>query len=99
MGSIISSSLGSLGLGDSNSASSNTYGYNNNVLQCCPGIVDPLTLFAVVGSIIALTFFLRQAIIDKVMAGRRRRDVLHSVAENLIIGTMIFYKTMHKFKI
>ena len=59
-----------LGLGgDSGSGSS---GYNS-ILECCDGVVDPLTLLAVLGSIIGLTVFLRQAIIDKVPGRKKRR--------------------------
>ena len=43
------------------------------MLQCCEGVVDPLTLLAVLGSIVGLTLFLRQAIIDKVVGRKRRK--------------------------
>ena len=60
-----------LGLGgDSGGSGSSSY---NSILECCDGVVDPLTLLAVLGSIIGLTFFLRQAIIDKVPGKKKRR--------------------------
>ena len=67
MGSLLST----VGFGGSSSSSS-----YNSILQCCNGVVDPLTLIAVLGSIVGLTVFLRQAIIDKIPVGRRRREVL-----------------------
>ena len=85
MGSLLST----LGLddlfGNNNSGSTHGSGYNN-ILHCCDGVVDPLTLLAVLGSIVGLTLFLRQAIIEKVMAGRRRRDLPRSVTEKLHLG-------------
>ena len=66
-----------LGGGSGNSGSS---GYNS-VLECCDGVVDPLTLLAVLGSIIGLTVFLRQAIIDKVVGRKRRKRELSPVSE------------------
>ena len=64
--------LGTLGLGSDSFSSGSSY---NSVLQCCDGVVDPLTLIAVLGSIVGVTVFLRQAIIDKVSVGRRKREV------------------------
>ena len=66
-----------LGGGSGNSGSS---GYNS-VLECCDGVVDPLTLLAVLGAIIGLTFFLRQAIIDKVVGRKRRKREINSVSQ------------------
>ena len=37
--------------------------------------MDPLTLLAVLGSIIGLTVWLRQAIIDNVKMGRKKREI------------------------
>ena len=72
------SALSTLGLGDNNNGDKGIFnsGYNNE-LHCCDGVVDPLTLLAVLGSIVALTFYLRQLIIDNVV-GRKRRHVLNS---------------------
>ena len=67
MGSLLST----LGLGSDSSSSSSSY---NSILQCCDGVVDPLTLLAVLGSIIGLTVWLRQAIIDNVKMGRKKRE-------------------------
>ena len=75
MGSLMS--ILGLGGGSGNSGSS---GYNS-VLECCDGVVDPLTLLAVLGAIIGLTFFLRQAIIDKVVGRKRRKREINSVSQ------------------
>ena len=71
--------LGTLGLGSDSFSSGSSY---NSVLQCCDGVVDPLTLIAVLGSIVGVTVFLRQAIIDKVSVGRRKREVDALVQSN-----------------
>ena len=68
MGSLLST----LGLGSDSSSSGSSY---NSILQCCDGVVDPLTLLAVLGSIIGLTVWLRQAIIDNVKKGRMKREI------------------------
>ena len=73
MGSLLST----LGLGSDSSSSGSSY---NSILQCCDGVVDPLTLLAVLGSIIGLTVWLRQAIIDNVMMRRRKREI-HSIPQ------------------
>ena len=75
MGSLLST----LGLGSDSSSSGSSY---NSILQCCDGVVDPLTLLAVLGSIVGVTVFLRQAIIDKVSVGRRKREVDPVVQSN-----------------
>ena len=41
--------------------------------DCCPLVVDPLTLFALLGFLVAATYFLWVAITMNVMGGRRRR--------------------------
>ena len=65
------STLSSLGLGSSgNNNGMSGYG---SALTCCDGVVDPLILLSVLGAITALTVWLRQQIIDKVMMDRRRR--------------------------
>ena len=56
-------------------------GYGGSQTQCCDGVVDPLTLLAVLGAIIGLTFFLRQAIIDKVVGRKRRKREINSVSQ------------------
>ena len=72
MGSLLST----LGLDDllGSGSSNGSLGYNNE-LQCCPGVVDILTLLSVLAAIIGVTVFLRQAIIDTVPVGRRKRDL------------------------
>ena len=74
MGSLLST----LGLGSSDGSSSSSY---NSMLQCCDGVVDPLTLLAVLGAIIGLTLFLRQAIIDKIPKSKRRKREIESLPQ------------------
>ena len=74
MGSLLST----LGLGSDSSSSGSSY---NSILQCCDGVVDPLTLLAVLGSIIGLTVWLRQAIIDNVK--------IEHVKDTKFLGVMI----------
>ena len=71
---MMGSALSSLGLGSSDSASSASSSYNS-VLECCDGVVDPITLLSVLGAIIGLTIWLRQQVIDNVKkaVGRRKR--------------------------
>ena len=69
-----------LGLGgDNGGGGSSSY---NSILECCDGVVDPLTLIGTLGAIVGLTVFLRQAIIDKIpMARKRRRREVLSLAQ------------------
>ena len=78
MGSLLST----LGLGSSSGDQATSSSYNS-VLQCCDGVVDPLTLLAVLGSIIGVTIFLRQAIIDKVAGRKRRKREIDSIPNQM----------------
>ena len=85
------SALSTLGLGDNNNNKNNGVfdsGYNS-ALHCCDGVVDPLTLLAVLGTITAVTFFLRQLIIDKVPAKRKRRNVINTDIERILLDFKI----------
>lgn len=42
-------------------------------LECCPLVVDPLTYIALVGGILAATFFSNQLITMNIMIRKRRR--------------------------
>lgn len=42
-------------------------------LQCCRGVVDPITLVSVLAGIGAISFVLRQAAINNIKAGKRRK--------------------------
>ena len=91
------SALSTLGLGDNNNNKNNGIfdsGYNS-ALHCCDGVVDPLTLLAVLGTITAVTFYLRQLIIDEVPAKRKRRNVINTDIERIFLdfkeGNIIKY--------
>ena len=75
MGSVLSSlGLNDLFGGNNNNAIgySASQGYND-ALSCCEGVVDPLTLLSVLGTIIGATVWFRQVIIDNVKMVRKRR--------------------------
>ena len=86
MGSVLSSlGLNDLFGGNNNNAIgySASQGYND-ALSCCEGVVDPLTLLAVLGTIIGATVWFRQVIIDNVKMGRKRqrRSLIQMSNEN-----------------
>ena len=56
-------SLSSLGLGSR----------SDSLFECCNGVVDPITLFSVLGAIVGVTIWLRQQIIDNVSVGRKKK--------------------------
>ena len=60
---MMGNSLSSLGLGSR----------SDSLFECCNGVVDPITLFSVLGAIVGVTIWLRQAIIDSVSVGRKRK--------------------------
>ena len=64
-------SLGGL-LGGNNSGQPSSYGYGPE-LQCCDAVVDPISLFAALGTITAASLLLRQAVIDNMVMGPGRR--------------------------
>ncbi len=47
--------------------------FNGGGGDCCPGVADPYTLLSVLGTIGATTFLLRNAILQNINGGRRRR--------------------------
>ena len=58
------------------------YGYGPE-LQCCDAVVDPLSLLAALGSIAALALFLRQAVIDNMITGGKKRSNDGTIAEQI----------------
>ena len=44
-----------------------------NDLECCRGVVDPITLLALLAGIAGITVFLRQIVINKITAGKRKK--------------------------
>ncbi len=59
-----------------------SYGYGPE-LQCCEPVVDPLSLLAALGAIAALSLFLRQAVIDNMITGRKKRSHDGSLADDI----------------
>ena len=52
------------------------YGYGEE-LQCCKGVVDPITLLALLGTIAGITAILRYYVLLKI-TGRKKRSLLPS---------------------
>ena len=52
-------------------------------LQCCKGVVDPLTLLAVIGGIAGVTYILWQTVKNKI-AGRKKRSPSAGAFEHAI---------------
>ena len=56
-----------------------SYGHSSHGLECCPLVVDTLTLYTLLGAIGIATFFLNNVIMDTLMAAgtkrRRRRGI------------------------
>ena len=80
MGNSLSSLLGG-GSGSSGSMSA-SYGYGPE-LQCCEPVVDPLSLLGAIGAIAALSLFLRQAVIDNMITGRKKRNQDGNLVEDI----------------
>ena len=60
-------------LGGNNSSRQGTnYGFEPE-LQCCDSVVDPVSLLSTIGAITAISLFLRQAVIDNNVMGRRKK--------------------------
>lgn len=49
------------------------YGLSDE-LQCCDAVVDPISLLVTIGSIAAVSLFLRQAVIDFMIMMRKKRS-------------------------
>ncbi|TRY80267.1 hypothetical protein TCAL_15419 [Tigriopus californicus] len=60
------------------------YAYVSKDQECCPPVIDPLTLLTVLGAIAAVTVGLRQVVIDSI-PGRRKRsaEMLFSILDSL----------------
>ena len=77
MGNLLGGLLG--GMGGGNSGGSSGYGQNSGnygkgpELQCCEPVVDPISLLTTIGGIAALSLFLRQAVIDFMIKGGKRK--------------------------
>ena len=55
-----------------------SYGYGSQS-QCCEPKVDPISLIATIGSIAALSLWMRQAVIDFMIKGARKRKSLNQL--------------------
>ena len=60
--------MGSIIGGNSGSSSGFNFGAES---QCCDAVVDPISLLTAIGSIAAVSWFLRQAVIDNKVKGAR----------------------------
>ena len=49
-------------------------GYGPEV-QCCKGVVDPITLISMIGGIAAITAVLYYTVTKKIVAGRKKRSL------------------------
>ena len=60
--------------------------------ECCDNKVDPISLLVTIAAIAAVSWFLRQAVIDNMimMAKRRRREI---DANSLLTGTTTLIDT------
>ena len=70
------------------------YGYSGYGSTCCERKVDPLTLLAVIGAIAALSWFMRQAVIDNMIAAGRKRStgIFDFVSQGNILICNLFLK-------
>ena len=70
--------------GSEDTSSQLTYG-DSNGSSCCDPKVDLVSLLVTIGAIAAISVFLRQAVIDNNIMGRRRRkrDILQGGKTNL----------------
>ena len=44
-------------------------------LQCCKGVVDPITLLSLLAGIVGVAYILYAAILKKIVKGKKRRSV------------------------
>ena len=55
--------------------------------QCCNDVVDPITLLVAIGAIAAVSWFLRQAVIDNnIKAGKKKKRSLDFDDINFVAG-------------
>ena len=107
MGNLLGGLLG--GMGGGNSGGSSGYGQNSGnygkgpELQCCEPVVDPISLLTTIGGIAALSLFLRQAVIDFMIKGGKRKkrsnqdswltfDNIDDIVEFFVSGNFYLYK-------
>ena len=62
-----------------------SYGYGSE-LQCCKGVVDPITFLTMLAVIAAISIILRQAVLANIAGRRKKRGIEHKTKlERLII--------------
>ena len=53
--------------------------------QCCDPVVDPITLVTVIGAIAGLSLWLRQAVIDFMITGGKKKRSLDWALEGIVL--------------
>ena len=85
----------SSGYGSHSGYGHSSYDYHDDHHECCPLVIDPLVMCALLGFIAAATWFLRTAItMNMNIVGRKRRRKKRSDSENSITPI-----TSHKLSI
>ena len=57
--------------------------------ECCERKVDVITLVTVIGAIAALSLFLRQAVIDNMITGGKKKRSLNFI-DYIFLGMFVF---------
>ena len=76
-----------LNSGNSATSTSFDYGYSQQVSGCCDSVVDPISLLTVIGGIAGLSLWLRQAVIDFMITGGKKKRSLNWVLEGKVMIT------------
>ena len=78
--------LGSLGGGSGGSGGLSGSFSGLGGQQCCDPVVDPITLVTVIGAIAGLSLWLRQAVIDFMISGGKKKRSLNWVLEGIVLS-------------
>ena len=65
-----------------------SYGYGSE-LQCCKGVVDPITFLTMLAVIAAITIILRQAVLANIAGRRKKRGIEHKTERLIMMGESI----------
>ena len=63
-----------------------SYGYGSE-LQCCKGVVDPITFLTMLAVIAAISIILRQAVLANIKGRRKKRGIEHKTKLERLIMT------------
>lgn len=65
--------------------------------QCCERVVDPISLLTVIGAIAGLTWFMRQAVIDNMIAAgrKRKRSISYFVFDGKYMEHKVYFLSNH----